>query len=136
MAGGSVGGTVGGGSVGGGFVGAGFVGTGVRVGTMGAMVEVDGGKGVDVWVPGPGAFVRGVNVGTSVRVGLGVRVTDGVAVGMVGVRVGVSEAVGVGAVDVGKGPRRESAVRARAVLVLSTFCCAPASRGERLNATA
>ena len=61
--------------------------------------------------------------------------TDGVAVGMIGVRVGVSEAVGVGAVAVGKGPRSDPAVSARAVLVLFAFCCAFASRGERLNAT-
>ena len=84
---------------------------------------------------GPGAFVRGVNVGIRVLVGLGVRVTVGVAVGMVGVSVGVSEAVDVGTVEVGKGPKSDSAVRARAVLVLSTFCCAAASRGELLNAT-
>ena len=103
--------------------------TGVLVRMMGAVV------GVDVRVPGPGAFVRGVNVGINVRVGLGVRVTVGVAVGIVGVSVGVSEAVGVGAVEVGNGPRRESAVRARAVLVLSTSCCARASRGACLKAT-
>lgn len=102
---------------------------------MGAVVEVDGGKGVDVRAPGPGAFVRGVIVGINVWVGLGVRVTDGVAVGMVGVSVGVSDAVGVGAVEVGKGPSREFAVRARAVLVLSTSCCAFASSGERRKAT-
>ena len=59
----------------------------------------------------------------------------GVAVGSVGVSVGVSEGVGVGAVEVGKGPRRDPAVRARAVLVLFAFCCASASRGERRNAT-
>jgi len=53
----------------------------------------------------------------------------------VGVRVGVSEAVEVGAVEVGNGPRSESAVSARAVLVLFAFCCASASTGERLNAT-
>jgi hypothetical protein len=72
--GGSVGGSVGGGgsvgagSVGGGLVGRAFVGTmtGVLVRMIGAIVEVEGGKGVDVRVPGPGAFVRGVNVGTNV----------------------------------------------------------------------
>lgn len=71
--GGSVGRSVGGGgSVGTGSVGAvvgrAFVGTmiGVLVRMIGAVVEVEGGKGVEVRVPGPGAFVRGVNVGTNV----------------------------------------------------------------------
>jgi hypothetical protein len=92
---------------------------------MGAVVERTGGRGVDVRVSSePGGFVLGVNVGIKVSVGLGVPVTVGVAVGRVGVRVGVSEAVGVGTVDVGKGLRREPAVSARAVLVLSTSCCA------------
>lgn len=59
----------------------------------------------------------------------------GVAVGRVGVSVGVSEGVRVGAVEVGKGPRSESAVSARAVLVLFACCCASTSRGARLNAT-
>lgn len=141
VAGGSVGGSVGGGSVGAGSVG-GLVGgrsvgimIGVLVRMMGAVVAVDGGSGVEVRVAGPGAFVRGVHVGINVRVGVGVRVTVGVAVGMVGVRVGVSEAVGVGAVEVGNGPRRDRAVRARAVLVLSTSYCACAFRGERLKPT-
>ena len=61
--------------------------------------------------------------------------TVDVAVDRVGVSVGVSEAVAVGAVEVGKGPRRESAVSAMAVLVLFACCCASASRGERRNAT-
>lgn len=104
-------------------------------GTIGAVVEVDGGTGVDVRIIGLGSFVLGVKVGINVRVGLGVRVTDGVAVGMMGVRVGVSEAVGVGTVEVGKGPKSDPAVSARAVLVLFAICCASASRGERLNAT-
>ena len=81
-------------------------------------------------------MVLGVNVGINVRVGLGVRVTVSVAVGRVGVRVGVSDAVGVGAVEVGKGPRSESAVRARAVLVLFASFRASASRGERRKPTA
>jgi hypothetical protein len=54
-------------------------------------------------------------------------------VGIVDVIVGVSEGVGVGAVEVGKGFRSDPAVSAIAVLVLFAFCCASASRGERLN---
>jgi hypothetical protein len=112
------------------LVGSGFL------GTIGAVVEVDGGNGVDVRVIDElASFVRGVKVGTKVCVGLGVRVTDGVAVGMMGVRVGVSEAVGVGAVEVGKGPRSDPVVSARAVLVLFAICFASASGGERLNTT-
>ena len=88
------------------------------------------GIGVDVWED-RGCEVRGVNVGTRDGVGLGVRVTEGVGDGSVEVTVGVLEGVGVGAVDVGNGPRRESAVRARAVLVLLAFCSSSASRGVR-----
>jgi hypothetical protein len=65
-----------------------------------------------------GTRVREVAVGINVPVGEGVRVTEGVAVGIVEVMVGMSEAVTVGAVDVGNGPRRASDVNARAVLVL------------------
>jgi hypothetical protein len=116
-AGGSVGCSVGGGG-----------GSGVSVagdGFVGGM-EVFVAEGLDVGgittiglVPlGRGCCVRGVKVGMKVRVGVSVRVTVGVAVGMVGVKVGVSEAVGVGAVEVGKGPKSESAVSAKAVFVL------------------
>ena len=49
--------------------------------------------------------------------------------------VAVSVGVDVGAVDVGKGPRSDPAVRATAVFVLFAFCRASASRGERRNAT-
>jgi hypothetical protein len=114
--------------------------TGVFVGTIRVLVAVGrrvGGMGVDVDViVGPATLVRGVKVGINVLVGLGVRVTVGVAVGSVGVSVGVSEGVTVGAVEVGNGPSRASAVNAMAVFVLFTFCCASASRGERLNANA
>jgi hypothetical protein len=78
--------------------------------------------------------VLGVNVGSKVGVWEGVRVAVGVAVGIVDVIVGVSEAVAVGAVEVGKGPRSDPAVSARAVFVLFAFRCAPTSRGERLKA--
>ena len=61
--------------------------------------------------------------------------TVDVAVDRVGVSVGVSEAVAVGAVEVGKGPRSESAVSAMAVLVLFACCWASTSRGERRKAT-
>src|SRR5215216_1660905 len=105
--GGSVGGTVGGMSV---FVG----GTGVLV-EVGRGVLV--GTGVDVNVDRT-AWVRGVSVGNKVAVLVGVRVR-----------------VGVGAVEVGKGPRSDPAVRATAVFVLFAFCRASASRGERRNAT-
>jgi hypothetical protein len=103
---------------GGGLVG----GMEVFVGRIGAVVAEGrnvGGAAMAVPVPvGRGCWVRGVKVGIKVRVGVSVRVMVGVAVGMVGVKVGVSEAVGVGAVEVGKGPRSESAVSARAVFVL------------------
>ena len=108
--------------------------TGVFVGTIRVRVAVGrrvGGMGVLVR---PTTLVRGVKVGINVLVGLGVRVTVGVAVGSVGVSVGVSEGVAVGAVEVGKGPSKASAVNARAVFVLFAFCCASASRGERRNA--
>jgi hypothetical protein len=128
--GGCVGGSVGGGgSVG--VSGGGSVGimiTDVFVGTIGGVLEVGRGNAVGVSV-GPATLVRAVKVGSNVGVGLGVRVTVGVAVGRVGVKVGVSEAVGVGAVEVGKGPRRDSAVSARAVFVLMAFCRAAASGG-------
>jgi hypothetical protein len=78
-------------------------------------------------------IVRGVNVGSKLGVWVGVRVAVDVAVGIVDVIVGVSEGVGVGAVEVGKGFRSDPAVSARAVFVLFAFCCAFASRGERLN---
>ena len=55
----------------------------------------------------------------------GVRVTEGVAVGMSGVAVGVSVGVRVGAVDVGNGPRSETEVIAKAVFVPSAISCAP-----------
>ena len=127
-AGGSVGG---GGSVGcsvGGGSGVSVAGEGlvaemeVFVGKIGAVVADGrnvGGRTTTGLVPlGRGCWVRGVKVGINVRVGVSVRVTVGVVVGMVGVSVGVSEAVAVGAVDVGKGPRSESDVSARAVFVL------------------
>ena len=104
-------------------------GTGVRV-EVGRGVLV--GMGVDVNVERATA-VRGVNVGTKVGVLVGVRVAVAVAVGIVDVMVGVSEGVAVGAVEVGKGPRSDPAVNAIAVFVLFAFCCASASRGERLN---
>lgn len=85
------------------------------------MMAVRVGSGVEV-CEARGCAVRGVNVGISVCVGLGVRVTEGVGDGRVEVIVGVLEAVGVGTVDVGNGPNSKSAVRARAVLVLLTFC--------------
>jgi hypothetical protein len=122
--GGSVGCSVGGGGGSGVSVaGDGLVGgMEVFVGMMGAVVAEGrnvGGGTTTVLVPlGRACWVRGVKVGIKVRVGVSVRVTVGVAVGMVGVKVGVSEAVGVGAVEVGKGPRSESAVSARAVFVL------------------
>jgi len=97
-------------------------GTEVFVGRTGTVVAEGlnvGGITTTVLVPvGRGCWVRGVKVGIKVRVGVSVRVTVAVAVGMVGVKVGVSEAVGVGAVEVGKGPRSESAVSANAVFVL------------------
>src|SRR5689334_2352213 len=108
--------------------------TGVLVDLTGV---VDGGIGVllglVVW---RASLVRGVNDGTKVLVGLGVRVTVGVAVGRVGVRVGVSDGVAVGAVEVGNGPSKAPAVNARAVFVLFAFCCASVPTGERLNANA
>lgn len=58
---------------------------------------------------------------------VGVRVTDGVRVGVaerIGVTVTVEEGVRVGNVAVGNGPRRAFAVPARAVLVFSMFACA------------
>ena len=113
--------------------------TGVFVGGTGGLVEVGRGvlvgRGVDVRVVVECAMtVRGVNVGIKVGVREGVRVAVGVAVGIVDVIVGVSEAVAVGAVEVGKGPRSNPAVRARAVFVLFAFRCASASRGERQKA--
>ena len=105
--------------------------TDVLVGTIRVRVAV--GRRVGVIVA-PATLVRGVKVGINVLVGLGVRVTVGVAVGSVGVSVGVSEGVEVGAVEVGNGPSKAFAVNARAVFVLFAFCCASASRGERLNA--
>lgn len=68
-----------------------------------------------------GSFVFGMRACCEVTVGEGVRVTEGVAVGIVGVTVGVSEVVGVGAVEVGKGPKSDWAVMAIAVLVLFAF---------------
>ena len=59
----------------------------------------------------------------------------GVAVGRVRVSVAVSVGVDVGAVEVGKGPRSDPAVRATAVFVLFAFCRASASSGERRNKT-
>lgn len=53
-------------------------------------------------------------------VGVGVDVWGNVFVGET-VLVGVSQAVDVGAVDVGKGPRRNTSVKAMAVLVLLAF---------------
>jgi hypothetical protein len=136
------GGSVGGISVGGGgCVGTTCVGTGVDTTLVGAAVggaEVLVGAsfvfvglapvevgcttgGVDVF-PAVGkrlgTRVREVAVEMNVEVGEGVRVTEGVAVGIVEVMVGMSEAVTVGAVDVGNGPRRASEVKARAVFVL------------------
>lgn len=106
--------------------------TGVLVGGIGVVLGTTG-EAVVVW---RASLVRGVNDGIKVLVGLGVRVTVGVAVGRVGVSVGVSEGVTVGAVDVGNGPSRASAVNAMAVFVLFAPCWACASNGERLNANA
>jgi hypothetical protein len=114
---------VAGGCVGGMFVG----GTDVFVGTALVLVgfrrvEVGcsvGGAEVRVTVVVRlGTLVRGVAVSGNVAVGVGVRVTDGVGVGIVEVGEGIAEGVCVGAVDVGKGPRSASEVSARAVLVL------------------
>src|SRR5215212_4139229 len=69
-----------------------------------------------------------------VGVGEGVRVTEGVAVGMSGVTVGVSVGVRVGAVDVGNGPRSETEVIASAVFVPSALSCAPNSPPVRRKA--
>ena len=91
----------------------------VRVGLR----RVDVGRRVGAEVEKAGAVSRGsrvrrVAVTGKVVVGVGVRVLDGVAVGIVDVMVGVSVGVCVGAVDVGNGPRSASDVSARAVLVL------------------
>ena len=112
--------------------------TGVFAGGTGVLVEVGRGvlvgTGVDVNVDRT-AWVRGVSVGNKVAVLVGVRVKVGVAVGRVRVSVAVSVGVDVGAVEVGKGPRSDPAVRATAVFVLFAFCRASASRGERRNKT-
>jgi hypothetical protein len=80
-----------------------------------------GGPDVRVFVR-PGSLVRRVAVTGKVDVGVSVRVTVGVAVGIVEVIVGRSEGVGVGAVEVGNGPRSAPAVSARAVFVLLAPC--------------
>ena len=106
-------------------------GTGVREGRTRVLVGmIRVGIGVEV-CDARGCTVRGVKVGTSDGVGLGVRVTEGVAEGRVDVTVGVLEAVGVGTVAVGNGPSREPAVRAMAVFVLLAFCSSSAFRGVR-----
>lgn len=108
-----------------------FVGTTeVRVG----LTRVDVGAKVDeaeIVVPvvmSLGSRVRRVAVPANVGVIEGVRVAEGVAVGMVGVIVGRSDAVLVGTVEVGNGPSRASEVSAKAVLVL----LAPCSRATSL----
>jgi hypothetical protein len=65
--------------------------------------------------------MRGVMVGNRLAVGVGVRVTEGVAVGIVEVTVGRSDGVGVGTVEVGKGPSSSAAVRASAVFVRAAW---------------
>ena len=119
----------GGGSVGGG-AGVFVAGTGVFVrGTEVCLglrrVEV----GAKVETPvavSPGWRVRRVGVNGNVAVGDGVRVAEGVGVGMVEVMVGVPEGVCVGTVEVGNGPSRASEVSASAVLVPATPQNAPA----------
>ena len=122
-----------GGSVGGGadvFVaGMGVRGTDVLVRGM----EVRVGTSVDVDV-GPGTRVRRVGVTSGDAVIVGVRVGEGVAVGMVDVMVGVSVGVRVGAVEVGKGPSSALEVRASAVLVPAAPKKPPASAPGPRNA--
>jgi hypothetical protein len=100
-------------------------GTEVRVGMkrVGILVSV-----------GPASRVRTVAVGRKVPVGVGVRVAEGVAVGIVDVMVGMSEGVCVGTVEVGNGPSRASEVSARAVLVRAAFPKAPGSMSAPRNA--
>ena len=123
----------GGGSVGSGggmnvFVG----GTDVRVAGKDVRVgltRVEVGASVETPVAvRPAWGVRGVAVGGNVAVRVGVRVADGVGVGIVEVALGISEGVCVGTVEVGKGPSSASDVRASAVLVPAAPPKAPASR--------
>ena len=109
--------------------GSGSVGVGGSIVLVGGTAVLEG--GIDVLVGGMRVFVgrgvpvpgsrvrwkRGVMVGNWLAVGVGVRVTEGVAVGIVEVAVGRSDGVGVGTVDVGKGPSSSAAVRASAVFV-------------------
>jgi hypothetical protein len=136
--GGSVGGiTVGGILVGGTIVGNTEVGgTEVRVGLKRVDVArtVGEAKTRVLVAVGKGSCVRCVTVTGKVHVGVGVRVTVGVAVGMVDVTVGGSVGVRVGAVDVGKGPSSAWEVRARAVLVLLTPRSAAKSLAGSLKA--
>jgi hypothetical protein len=70
------------------------------------------------------ALVRAIGDCSGVTVLVGVRVAEGVAVGIVGVMVGRAEAVAVGRVAVGNGPRRAPSVIATAVFVPSALLCA------------
>ena len=131
-------GSVGGESVGGGWrVGRGggsgvFVaGTAVRVGLSRVEVGTSVGTLLDV---APGSRVRSVAVGRNEAVGVGVRVLEGVAVGIVDVMVGISDGVCVGAVAVGNGPSRALDVRASAVLVPAAPKKPPASAPGPRNA--
>jgi hypothetical protein len=109
------GGCVGGMDVGGTDVLGGLKRVGVGAKRVGCRV---GGAEVRTFVGSPGSLVRGVAVLMKVDVGEGVRVAEGVAVGMVEVMVGISDGVCVGTVDVGNGPISAPEVSARAVLVL------------------